>query len=125
MKTAQLKWGYQIIPVTPSHTITINYAGPPNTVPSISLWDFVQAARAGNKEQIRKWVEGKAVLLGPDNEIEDRHATPYYTAFSGNSLANSRRRNSCEHLAHAASIGIPDAGVANGADCRSALVWPR
>jgi adenylate cyclase len=82
-ENGQLKWGSQVIPVTPTHTITINYAGPPNTVPSISLWDFVQAARAGNKEQIRKWVEGKAVLIGPDNAVEDRHATPFYTAFSG------------------------------------------
>jgi adenylate cyclase len=46
------------------------------------LWDFLQAARAGDTEQIRKWVEGKAVLLGPDN-VTDRYATPYYTAFSG------------------------------------------
>src|SRR5207245_4254742 len=63
-------------------TITINYAGPPNTFPSISLSDFIEAARAGKKDQIRKWVAGKAVLLGPDI-IEDRHPTPFYTAFSG------------------------------------------
>jgi adenylate cyclase len=66
----------------PSRTIAINYSGPPNTYPFISLSDFVAAARAGNKEQIRKWVGGKAVLLGPDI-FEDRHPTPFYTAFSG------------------------------------------
>jgi adenylate cyclase len=64
----------------PSRTITINYAGPPRTFPFISLSDFIAAARAGKKDQIRQWVGGKAVLLGPDI-IDDRHATPFYTSF--------------------------------------------
>lgn len=71
------------IPVTPAQNITINYAGPPNTFPYVSLWDFLEAAREGRKDQIRQWVKGKAVMLGPDLETEDRHSTPYYTAFSG------------------------------------------
>jgi len=70
------------IPITPERTIVINYAGPPETFPFISLSDFIAAARAGNKEQIRNWVAGKAVLLGP-NTIDDRHATPFFTAFTG------------------------------------------
>jgi adenylate cyclase len=64
----------------PSRTITINYAGPPRTFPFISLSDFIEAARAGKKDQIRRWVSGKAVLLGPDI-IDDRHPTPFYTSF--------------------------------------------
>jgi adenylate cyclase len=80
-ENGRLMWAGHAIPTTPSRTITINYAGPPNTFPFISLYDFVQAARSGHKDQIRKWVGGKAVLLGPDN-IDDRHSTPYYTAFS-------------------------------------------
>ena len=80
IENGQLTWAGRTIP----RTIAINYAGPPGTFPFISLSDFIEAARAGNKEQIRKWVGGKAVLLGPDT-IEDRHPTPYYTAFSGNS----------------------------------------
>jgi len=72
----------RVVPISPERTITINYAGPPYTLPFISLSDFLEAARAGNKDQIRKWVGGKAVLIGSDL-IEDRHPTPFYTAFSG------------------------------------------
>jgi adenylate cyclase len=82
MENGRLMWGGREIPTTPERNITINYAGPPSTFPYISLWDFLEAAREGRKDQIRKWVEGKAVLLGPDS-IEDRHPTPYYTALSG------------------------------------------
>jgi adenylate cyclase len=79
----RLMWGGRAIPTAAARTIAINYAGPPETFPFISLSDFIDAARAGKKDQIRQWVGGKVVLLGPDNEIEDRHATPFYTAFSG------------------------------------------
>jgi len=81
IEKGQLTWAGRAVP----RTIKINYAGPPGTFPSVSLSDFIEAARAGNKEQIRKWVAGKAVLMGPNSAVEDRHATPYYTAFSGNS----------------------------------------
>ncbi len=66
-----------------SRTIVINYTGPPGTVPRVPLIDFLEAARAGRKDQLRKWVADKIVLIGPDNSIEDRHATPFYTLFSG------------------------------------------
>ena len=65
------------------HNLTINFAGPPDTFPRISLYDLVAAYRAGNKAQLEKWAKGKAVLLGPD-DLEDRHATPFYTAFASN-----------------------------------------
>ncbi|MCW5977362.1 MAG: adenylate/guanylate cyclase domain-containing protein [Bryobacteraceae bacterium] len=72
------------IPIGPDRAITINYAGPPGTFPRVSLWDFLEAARAGRQDQLRQWVEGKAVLLGPDTLADtDRHATPFYTAFGG------------------------------------------
>jgi adenylate cyclase len=64
----------------PDRTININYAGPQGTFHRISLVDFVSAARAHNIAQLKKWVKGKAVLLGPDN-MADRYSTPYYTAF--------------------------------------------
>src|SRR4051812_3241714 len=70
------------IPVDSGRQIAINYAGPPGTFPHISLADFIQAARAHDLPKLRSWVEGKAVLLGPDS-IDDRHATPFYTFFSG------------------------------------------
>jgi len=68
------------IPVTPNRTIQINYRGPAGTFPRVPLSDFVAAARAGDQQKLKQWVEGKAVLLGPDH-IEDRHATPFYRLF--------------------------------------------
>jgi adenylate cyclase len=69
------------IPITPDRRITINYAGRANTIPHVSLAKFLEASRAGNKKQLGEWVDGKIVLLGPDN-IQDRHATPLFTLFS-------------------------------------------
>lgn len=75
-------------PVTfPSRIMKIRYAGPAGTFPRISLSDFVEAARAGQRDRIRDWVAGKAVLLGPDL-ISDRHATPFY-AFRAGTPANT------------------------------------
>lgn len=71
----------------PDRIMKIHYAGPAGTFPRVSLSDFVESARAGRKDRIREWVEGKAVLLGPDI-ISDRHATPYY-AFRAGSPANT------------------------------------
>lgn len=71
------------VPISSARTIAINYAGPPGTINRVSFFDFLESARAGRKDQLRKWVEGKIVLIGPDNSIEDRHATPFYTLFSG------------------------------------------
>ena len=70
------------VPVSPRRSIAINYAGPPNTFPSVSLADFEAAAKAGNQGQLRKWVDGKIVLLGTDF-VDDRFDTPFYTLFSG------------------------------------------
>jgi class 3 adenylate cyclase len=72
----------QPIPISQRRSIAINYAGPPNTFPSVSLADFEAAAKAGNTAQLRKWVEGKIVLLGTDF-VDDRFDTPFYTLFSG------------------------------------------
>ncbi len=70
------------IPISPQRSIAINYAGPPNTFPSVSLADFEAAAKAGNQDQLRKWVQGKIVLVGTDF-VDDRFDTPFYTMFSG------------------------------------------
>jgi len=82
VENGRLMWGGRAIPTTPPWNIIINYSGPPQTFQFISLSDFIEAARAGNKEQIKQWVGGKAVFLGSDH-VEDRHPTPFYTAFSG------------------------------------------
>ncbi len=81
-ENGRLMWAGRSIPWNADRSININFAGPPGTFQFISLSDFIAATRAGNKDQIRKWVSGKAVLLGPDT-IDDRHPTPFYTAFSG------------------------------------------
>jgi adenylate cyclase len=72
----------RVVPIAPDRTIAINYAGPPDTFPSVSLADFEAAAKAGNLDQLRKWVGGKIVLVGSD-ELADRRATPFFTLFSG------------------------------------------
>ncbi len=56
--------------------------GRPDTFPSVSLADFEAAAKAGNMAQLRKWVQGKIVLIGTD-DLDDRRATPFFTLFSG------------------------------------------
>lgn len=82
IENGRLMWDGTAVPANASHTIAINYAGPPGTFPFISLSDFIAAARRGDKDRIRRWVSGKIVMLGPDI-IDDRHPTPFYTAFSG------------------------------------------
>jgi adenylate cyclase len=73
--------GYTV-PLTPDRAMYINFAGPPDTFPSVSLADFEAAAKAGKMDQLRKWVGGKIVLVGTDSR-EDRRATPFFTQFSG------------------------------------------
>ncbi len=72
----------QPIDLSAPRMIAINYAGGPNTFPSVSLADFEAAAKAGNKEQLRKWVNGKIVMIGSDAK-DDRFNTPFYTMFEG------------------------------------------
>lgn len=78
----QLFLGGRRIPLGEHRDLTINFAGPPGTFPVVSLYDFIMAARAGNRAQLERWVKGKAVFLGPYNN-DDRHDTPFYTFFSG------------------------------------------
>jgi adenylate cyclase len=70
------------ISMSAPRTVAINYAGGPNTFPSVSLADFEAAAKAGNRDQLRKWVNGKIVLIGSDAK-DDRFNTPFYTMFAG------------------------------------------
>ncbi len=70
------------VPIAADRSIAINYAGPAGTFPSVSLADFESAAKAGNMDQLRKWVSGKIVLVGSD-ELSDRRDTPFVTLFSG------------------------------------------
>ena len=81
VRSGKLFLGNREIPTDSEHFLTINYAGPADTFPEISLYDVVQAVRGGKQAQLEKWFKGKAVLLGPDVATDDRHSTPFYTAF--------------------------------------------
>jgi adenylate cyclase len=81
-QNGQLVFQGHTIPIAPDRSIAINYAGPAGTFPSVSLVDFENAAKAGNMDQLRKWVNGKIVLLG-SAELNDRRDTPFVTLFSG------------------------------------------
>jgi adenylate cyclase len=70
------------IPTVKDRTIAINFAGPPDTYPIVSLVDFLAAADRGDKDQLRKWVAGKIVLLGSDS-LADRDSTPFFSFFGG------------------------------------------
>ncbi len=72
------------IPISQQRTIAIDYAGPPGSFPRVSLADFETAAKAGNTEQLRQWVDGKIVLIGTDF-VDDRYLTPFYTPLSAKS----------------------------------------
>jgi adenylate cyclase len=80
LRNGEVYLGDRRIPTDGKRTVAINFAGPADTFPKISLFDVINAIRKGDHAQLEKWVKGKVVLLGPDN-IDDRHATPFYTAF--------------------------------------------
>ena len=72
------------VPISRTRAIAINYAGGPNTFPSVSLADFEAAAAAGDKAKLRNWVNGKIVLIGTDF-VDDRYYTPFFTPLRKNS----------------------------------------
>ena len=85
-KPAQLKegrvfLGEEEIPTNGERDVTINFAGPADTFPRISLFDVIQAQRSGKTAQLEKWFKGKVVLMGPDN-MNDRFNTPFYKALA-------------------------------------------
>jgi adenylate cyclase len=81
-RDGQLYLGNRLIP-TVGRKLTVNFAGPPGTVPMIPLWKFLDAAHNKDTATLHKWVDGKIVMLGPYNYVGDRHETPFYTAFAG------------------------------------------
>ncbi len=82
LRDGKLYFAGREVPMDADRNLTINYAGPSDTFPHISLYDVVTAYRAGDVAKLEKWFKGKAVLVGPDVNLEDRHATPFYTAFT-------------------------------------------
>jgi adenylate cyclase len=74
--------GKEIPLVGQDRKIEINFAGPPETFPQVSLADFIAASERGDRDQLRSWVEGKIVMLGSDSK-SDRYDTPFYSVFKG------------------------------------------
>ncbi|HWE51505.1 MAG TPA: adenylate/guanylate cyclase domain-containing protein [Bryobacteraceae bacterium] len=82
LRDGKLYLGDRFMPTDEDRNIVINFAGPTDTFPRVSLVDFIDAAQAGNQKQLEKWVKGKIVMMGPDSKTDtDRHATPFYTSF--------------------------------------------
>lgn len=73
----RLRIGDREIPTVAERTMAINFYGPRQTFPIVSMAAVLEAFRKGNTEQLRKWFQGRAVLIGPD-DVQDRHGTPYY-----------------------------------------------
>jgi adenylate cyclase len=82
MRDGRLTLAGHEIPILQDRTIWINYAGPSDTFPRVSLADVVAASRAGRKDQLREWFHGKIALVGAD-AADDRYPTPFYTLVSG------------------------------------------
>jgi adenylate cyclase len=81
MKNGRMFLGDNEIQTDADRNLTINYAGPPYTFPRVSVAKVLEAYRAHNADQLKKWFDGRVVLLGPDSR-EDSRPTPFYTAFS-------------------------------------------
>jgi adenylate cyclase len=82
LRDGRLTLAGQNIPISADRSISINYAGPPDTFPRVSLADVVAASRAGNQDQLRNWFQDKIVLVGSDS-ADDRDPTPFYAFVSG------------------------------------------
>ena len=70
-----------------SRSILIREANPPSrpdavSVQSVSLVDVVNAERAGSIAELKRWFDGKIVLIGTDT-VDDRYPTPFFTPLSG------------------------------------------
>ncbi|HYM09331.1 MAG TPA: adenylate/guanylate cyclase domain-containing protein [Bryobacterales bacterium] len=95
----RLYLGNTWIPTDAAGSMAINYAGPAGVFPRVSFADFIQAARAGDRQKLRGWVSGKIVLVGLDSiSGQDRHATPFYT------LEPGARANTAGFEIHASAI---------------------
>ncbi len=70
------------VPIGADRSININFAIPPDRFPRVSLADFLGAYRAGKREQLRDWVDGRAVLIGLD-AFNDSHTIPVHKSFPG------------------------------------------
>ncbi|HEY7243703.1 MAG TPA: adenylate/guanylate cyclase domain-containing protein [Xanthobacteraceae bacterium] len=66
--------GYRI-PAGVSNTLTLNFEGGSQDIPTYSLADLLACAEQGDQEFFRRNFNGKAVILGSVEEAEDRKFT--------------------------------------------------
>lgn len=66
--------GYRIPSAVPN-TMTLNFAGGADDIPTFSFADLRACAAKGEKDYFRRWFDGKVVLIGTVLDIEDRQAT--------------------------------------------------
>ena len=66
--------GYRIPTVVPN-TLTFNFEGGSQDIPTYSLADLRACAEAGDKEFFRRHFDGKVVIFGAVLEAEDRKLT--------------------------------------------------
>lgn len=98
------------IPLSGPRIMTINYAGPAGTFPTISLYDFLTAVHNKQEQRIQQWVGGKIVLLGREDTVDDRHPTPYYTLASLGS-GSLRQANTYGVEIHASALDTMLEGI--------------
>ncbi|MBR1120848.1 adenylate/guanylate cyclase domain-containing protein [Bradyrhizobium lablabi] len=66
--------GYRI-PVSLPNTMTLNFAGGADDIPTFSLADLRACALRNDKDYFRRWFDGKVVILGTVLDGEDRRFT--------------------------------------------------
>jgi adenylate cyclase len=66
--------GYRI-PGRVPNTMTLNFEGGADDIPTFSFADLRNCAAANNKDYFRRWFNGKVVIFGTVLDIEDRRMT--------------------------------------------------
>jgi adenylate cyclase/guanylate cyclase len=66
--------GYRVPSSTPN-TLTLNFAGGADDIPTYSLADLRACAEKGDKAYFKRQFAGKAVIIGTLLDVEDRHLT--------------------------------------------------
>lgn len=67
------------IPLDDSGYMPIRFAGPAGTIPSVSMIDVLERAKAGDRAWLAERFAGKVVLIG-SQDVNDTHQTPFYLA---------------------------------------------
>ncbi|MCA1457154.1 adenylate/guanylate cyclase domain-containing protein [Bradyrhizobium sp. BRP22] len=101
--------GYRIPGAVPN-TMTLNFAGGTDDIPTFSFADLRGCAATGEKDYFRRWFDGRVVLIGTVLDIEDRRLTSKRFATGGDGERHIPR---CMHDASPpAAAGIKGSMIA-------------